>query len=102
MRHFFYIPLLSVVLLSVFSSCGPKEERVDIFSRLQEVNRLELARMTVGKVGMISDPPFSDAKGFIGKAGAMLDAMKIGTRIGVYSYDTYMVASVDLSQLRRE
>lgn len=88
------------LLFSLFAtSCKEKEKQVDIFSQLQEVNRLELARMTVGKVGMISDPDYRDAKGWENKASALFNTMKIGTRIGVYSYDTYIIAYLDLSKL---
>lgn len=87
------------VVLMVLAACGRKEEPVDVYSRLQNVSRLELSRMTVGKVGMISDPAFGDARGIIGKAEAMLDAVKVGKRIGVYSYDTYLTAYIDLSEL---
>ncbi|MDE6400197.1 MAG: DUF4230 domain-containing protein, partial [Muribaculaceae bacterium] len=83
-------------------SCGHKEEPVDVYSRLQDVSRLELSSMTVGKVGMITDPAVSDASGIMGKAEAMIDAVKVGQRIGVYSYDTYLTAYIDLSELAEE
>lgn len=84
-------------------ACGENEERqMDVAERLQDVSRLELARMTVGKVGMISDPSYADAKSFLDKAEAAFNQMKVGTRIGVYSYDTYLTAYVDLSELRQE
>lgn len=85
--------------LLVLAACGHKEEPVDVYSRLQSVSRLELSRMTVGKVGMISDPAVGEARGIMGKAEAMLDAVKVGKRIGVYSYDTYLTAYIDLSEL---
>lgn len=93
--------MLSAVIF-LFSSCREKEEPVDVCSRLQEVQRLELSRMTVGKVGMISDPTLSDARTFQEKTAAVVDAMKVGKRIGVYSYDTYLIAYIDLSKLRPE
>ena len=81
-------------------SCKEKEApEMELVSRLQDVSRLELAQMTVGKVGMISDHKYEDAKTLEQKTRAMLDAMKIGNRIGVYSYDTYLTAYIDLSQL---
>lgn len=88
------------MLLPLIGSCGRKEEPIDVYSRLQEVNRLELAKMTVGKVGMITDSDPGEAKSWMDKANAMVDAIKIGKRIGVYSYDTYLIAYIDMSQLQ--
>lgn len=99
LRHLIYI-LIAVVSLS---SC--KEETdpaMEMASRLRDVNRLELSRMSVGKVGMISDHKYEEAKTLEEKTRAMLDAMKIGSRVGVYSYDTYMVAYIDMSTLSQE
>lgn len=100
MKRINAILTLMLLLLPVLTGCGKKEEKLDLPTRLQDVSRLELARMTVGKVGMISDPKVSEAKDFLGKAQAALNKMKVGTRIGVYSYDTYLTAYVDLSDLR--
>lgn len=98
-----FLTPLALTLLLLFSGCSHTEEAgIDLYSRLQDVSRLELARMTVGKVGMISDPDFSSASGLEGKAGAIINSMKIGTRIGVYSYDTYLVAFIDLNRMRPE
>lgn len=96
--------LKSIILAALFamllSSCQEKAEpEIEMASRLQDVSRLELAQMTVGKVGMISDHKYEDAKTLEQKTRAMLDAMKIGNRIGVYSYDTYLTAYIDLSEI---
>ena len=94
---------LTYVLLAILvCSCHKEEQTIDMFSRLQNVSRLELSRMTVTKVGMISDAPASSASGIAGKTEALLNNMKIGSRIGVYSYDTYLIAYIDLGQLRPE
>lgn len=93
---------LIIALATVFSLQGCSEQaepEIELASRLKDVNRLELARMTVGKVGMISDHKYEEAKTLEEKTRAMLDALKIGNRVGVYSYDTYMVAYIDLSSL---
>ncbi len=102
MNNRFYISAILIFLLFPFAACKKKENPVDLYSRLQEVSRLELARMTVGKVGMISDPDYKDAKSIEAKARALFNNMKIGTRLGVYSYDTYIVAYVDLSKLSED
>ena len=85
------------------SSCEKKEEvQLDVYESLREVSRLELSRMTVGKVGMVADLGWDDVTDWEGKARVLWNAMKVGKRIGVYSYDTYVIAYVDLSKLRPE
>ncbi|MBD5356938.1 MAG: DUF4230 domain-containing protein [Bacteroides sp.] len=92
--------LFTTLLLTLFSSCKEKADpETEIARRLRDVSRLELAQMTIGKVGMISDHKYEDAKSLEDKTKAMLNAMKIGNRIGVYSYDTYLIAYIDLSEL---
>ncbi len=93
----------AVVMAIVFSACGKQvDSRPDLTNRLQDVGRLELSKMTVGKVGMISDPTYDHARTLSEKAEAIFSNMKVGTRIGVYSYDTYILAYIDLSQIRPE
>lgn len=96
--------LILALLCAVFFSCTEKVEEpaFHVYENLKEVDRLELARMTVGKVGMVSDTEWEDADSWGKKAEALLNKVKIGKRIGVYSYDTYVTAYIDLSQLRPE
>ena len=98
--------LLAASSTLAFGGCSHKEvkepERIDVYQELRAVSTLQRARMTVGKVGTIADPEFDKAEGFMAKAEALVDKMKIGTRIGVYSYDTYLSAYIDLSELRPE
>lgn len=98
---------VAVLLLAAamsWSSCAWQNDApsLDVYESLREVNRLELARMTVGKVGMITDPDWSDMNTLEGKARVLLNSVKMGKRIGVYSYDTYVTAYIDLSKLRPE
>ena len=81
------INIIIAIFMIPLSGCSHKEKDypLEISSQLQNVSRLELARMTVGKVGMISDPEYKDAKSIEAKASALLNRMKIGTRLGAYS-----------------
>lgn len=100
-RHIFNTSIILVLLGSILG-CGRKEEPIDVYSRLTDMSQLELARMTVEKVGMISDRDIHEANTLAGKAEALIDAVKIGKRIGVYSYDTYVTAYIDLNDLHQE
>lgn len=65
---------------------------IKVFSDLRDVRELVLAEMSLNKVGVISD---DGATGFASR----LNSLKIGERIAVYSYDTYLEAYIDLSEL---
>lgn len=99
----FLATIVLIVSVVALSSCEKREEvQLDVYESLREVSRLELSRMTVGKVGMVADPGWDDVKDWEGKARVLWNSMKVGKRIGVYSYDTYVTAYVDLSKLRPE
>ena len=82
-------------LLTILAGCGGKQEPKDFYEQLHNVKRLELGRMTVRKVGMIEDP-HTQTSGVVGKVESLLQPLKYGKRIGVYSYDTYLVAYICL------
>lgn len=69
-----------------------EDPAVEVVSELRRVNRLSLAEMSINKVGTISD---SGATGF----ASLLNMLKVGDRIGVYSYHTYLEAYMDLDAL---
>lgn len=94
------VTALLMALFLLLPSCKKESaQQIDVYESLREVNRLELSKMTVGKVGTVSDPEWRDTKDWEGKARFFWNSMKVGKRIGVYSYDTYVVAYIDLSKL---
>lgn len=74
------------------ASVEAEDPAVRVLSELRDVNRLSLAEMSVNKVGTISD---SGTTGF----ASLLNKLKVGDRIGVYSYHTYLEAYVDLDAM---
>lgn len=82
-------PLL--VALTLLAS-GCKKHEVNVFHELQDVQKLVLAEMTVNKVGTISD---DGARGI----DALVNNLKVGKRIAAYSFQTYLEAYIDLSEL---
>lgn len=94
---------LWLILTLFIFGCSKKEEsvpqRIDMLSQVRDVGKLQLSEMTLTKVGRISDPSFRDARTLREKAEAAIDKMKIGTRIGVYSYQTYVTAYIDLTEI---
>ncbi|MDE6008977.1 MAG: DUF4230 domain-containing protein [Muribaculaceae bacterium] len=92
--------IFSLMLLTV--GCGKRkaEPTINFVEELHGVARLELGRMTVSKVGTITDSQPSRSSGVLGKAESMVNSLKVGTRLGVYSYDTYLIAYIDLARLQ--
>lgn len=88
MKSFKYIPhiLLSALLLWGCKE-QPQPETVDpaaeIYQELKSVNKLVFASMAITKTARMEDSEW----------------YKIGKRIAVYSYDSYMRAYIDLSEL---
>lgn len=83
----------------IFTGCRKNKEPHDIYNEIKSVNRLNLAGMTISKMATIDDITLDEAKGVKETADALLNAIKIGDRIAVYSYDTYLRAYIDLSEL---
>lgn len=100
--------ILSVFMLSFLLLCGcrnsapaPESDATDVPSvaDVRKVGKLVLAEMAVTKTGTIEDLKYSDATTLRQKGQAVLNSLKIGDRKGAYSYDTYLRAYIDLSQL---
>lgn len=96
--------VFGLTVMLIFSSlCGcSKEESIDrerLSSDLRVVQKLVLSRMTVSKMATIDDISLSEAKGGRQKLAALIASLKPGTRKAAYSYNTYLYAYVDLSQL---
>lgn len=98
--------ILSVLMLSFLLLCGCRKSApeadataVPSVTDVRKVGKLVLAEMTVTKTGTIEDLKYSDATTLRQKGQAVLNSLKIGDRKGAYSYDTYLRAYIDLSQL---
>ena len=71
------------------SSEAPGESAGDkLFEQVRSVDHLVLAQMKVEKMATIDDLSLQDAKGPEETVEALIDAIKIGDRVAVYSYDT--------------
>lgn len=94
----------SVILIGflLFMSCGKNEEQMQVYSEFKDVRQLVLAEMTINKIGTINDMTWEKAKGFSQHVGAFVNTFKPGARIGVYSYNTYLQAYMDLGELKNE
>lgn len=76
-----------------------REEPVDYCALIRSADKLVLSEMTINKMGSVEDMKLEDAKGKQQTWAAILNWFKIGTRKGVYSYNTYLRAYIDLSEL---
>lgn len=98
-----YIFLVSAAMATT-AGCSERQEDADrlFYSELKSVNKLVLAQMRVSKMATIDDLSLKDAEGLRQTVEAAADAMKVGTRKAAYSYDTYLRAYIDLSEIRPE
>lgn len=98
MRKLFLIPLVALL-----AACSGGNERQNLYySEVKSVNKLVLAQMSISKMATIDDISLDEAKGAKQTLAALTDAVKIGDRKAAYSYDTYMRAFVDLTNLQLE
>lgn len=94
-----YIIVLSLIL-AVTAGCRENSSDSQIYcSELRSVNKLILAKMSLSKMATIDDITLSEARGIKQTASALLAAIKPGTRKAAYSYNTYLCAYINLSQL---
>ncbi|MDE7467632.1 MAG: DUF4230 domain-containing protein [Muribaculaceae bacterium] len=101
-RTFIKSIALAGVLCTGICSCTNNAElrrERSYYSEVKSVNKLVLAQMTISKMATIDDIDLSKAEGMKQMAAGMLDAMKLGKRRAAYSYDTYLRAYVNLSEL---
>lgn len=93
-----FIFILSVAL--AFISCvrrGP--DTPDFYSEIRSVDKLILSETRVTKMATVRDPDFTDAETLGDRAAAVISSLKVGQRVAVYSYDTYIQSYIDLSSL---
>jgi len=94
--------LLLITLIVLLESCSKHKQEVNWYSEIRSANKLVLASMTISKIATIDDIPLSESKGLKQKADAIVSSLKIGDRVAAYSYDTYLKAYIDLSNLMPE
>lgn len=93
--------ITSLLLAAVISAgCSRNDTSLRFYSEIKSVDKLILARMTISKMATIDDITLNEAKNLRQTADALINAVKIGDRIAVYSYDTYLRAYMDMSELQ--
>lgn len=98
MKAFKVLLICALAVVCSISGCSRHHDDPSLYaSRIQSVQKLVLAQMTISKMATIDDIRLDEAQGIKQVASAILANLKIGDRKGAYSYDTYMRAYVDLS-----
>lgn len=90
------------IALLLLASCGKSDTSGDWYAEIRSADKLVLASMTITKMATIDDLPLSEAKGLKQSADAIISSLKVGDRVAVYSYNTYLRAYIDLSELQAE
>ncbi|MBD5223661.1 MAG: DUF4230 domain-containing protein [Bacteroidales bacterium] len=98
-----------LIIFTVLASCvrptpeTPSEPNSELLlSRFEGIEKLAVAGMSIKKTASINDISMSEAEGSRQIIAAVVDALKIGDRKAVYSYDTYLNAYIDMSELTAE
>lgn len=88
--------LLLFGMLMPLLSCSSKVDNRELYQEIKSVDKLVLSSMSITKTGKF------DPTGTGQLALTDVERFKIGKRIAVYSYDSYMRAYIDLSALQLE
>lgn len=91
--------LTAAAACALIMACSDKEAPRPWYSEIRSADKLVLATMTVSKLATVSDPTWAEARGLRESAEAVMSSLKVGDRVAAYSYDTYLRAYVDLSEL---
>lgn len=90
MKHLYIIVAAALALCA----CGSPAEAPRAYDAVRTADKLEMARMTLSKVGYVGQE----------KPASWMDELvafvKVGARVGVYSYRTYLRAYIDLADFR--
>lgn len=98
-----YIPLQILLLLTLLLSCKPEEGRKAIQpNELREVGKLELVEYRSEEIFVISSDQMSleSIRSFEEAADYLSSLFEIGDRIGIYSFDFYTIAYINLYNLQ--
>lgn len=98
-----YIPLQILLLLTLLLSCKPEEGRKVIQpNELREVGKLELIEYRSEEIFVISsDQKSLESIRSLEEAADYLSSLfEIGDRIGIYSFDFYTIAYINLYNLQ--
>ena len=98
-----YIPLQILLLLTLLLSCKPEEGRKVIQpNELREVGKLELVEYRSEEIFVISsDQKSLESIRSLEEAADYLSSLfEIGDRIGIYSFDFYTIAYINLYNLQ--
>lgn len=90
--------ILLLILAILPTSCG-NDRRSEIYTEVKSVNKMQLSRMTISKLATVDDLKLEDADNLKQTLAAIGDAVKLGSRVAAYSYDTDMTAYIDMSSL---
>lgn len=95
--------IVAAAIAMAAAACSRSDgEDTRLYSELRSVDRIVLASMSISKMATVDDMTLAEARGLKQSAGALLSSLKIGDRVAAYSYDTYLQAYIDMSDLRPE
>ncbi len=94
--------LLWLPVLAMLSTSCADDKQGQIFTEVRSVDKIQLSRMTISKLATVDDLKLSEAENLKQALAALGDAVKVGSRVAAYSYDTDVTAYMDMSAFRPE
>lgn len=92
--------LFTLFLTLILGSCARRtHDAPDFYSEIRAVDKLILSETRVTKMATVRAPDYTDAETIGDRAAALFNSLKVGQRVAVYSYDTYIQSYIDLSSL---
>lgn len=95
---------MAAIAMTAMTACSTDSQNKvpDFYEEIHEVRNLTVAQMTISKMATVNDLDISQAKGPEECLEAVVNKFKIGDRVAAYSYNSYIEAYVDLSELSPE
>lgn len=91
--------LVSILCLIILSGCSHQQSSPDFYSEIRSARKLVLTEMRVTKMATVRDREFDEAQTLSDRTAAIINSLKVGKRVAVYSYDTYLQSYIDLGEL---
>lgn len=83
----------------IMGGCTRRQPSADFYSEIRSARKLVLTELRVTKMATVRDREFDEAQTLSDRTAALIGSLKVGTRVAVYSYDTYIQSYIDLGEL---
>lgn len=83
----------------IMAGCTRRQPATDFYSEIRSARKLVLTELRVTKMATMRDRELDEAQTLSDRTAALIGSLKVGKRVAVYSYDTYIQSYIDLGEL---